>query len=142
MLPWVYRQPDPLIYSQQYLQSLGLAVTWHNPDIHLERPSAPGVEVDSNKLDPDTEYVVVAHVWNSSTTAAAVDMPVKLSYLSFGIGTTNRCNDAYSRYVGERRFRVSRLCAYSALRSRVSPRGGRQPTFGARFEETFRAYAF
>jgi hypothetical protein len=38
--PWAYRQPDPLIYSQQYLQSLGLAVTWNNPDMHLELPSA------------------------------------------------------------------------------------------------------
>ena len=95
--PWVYRQPDPLIYSQQYLQSLGLAVTWHNPDIHLERPSEPGVEVDSNRLDSDTEYVVVARVWNSSTNAAAVDMPVKLSYLSFGIGTTK--TDVTSRTV-------------------------------------------
>ncbi len=85
--PWVYRQPDPLIYSQQYLQSQGLAVTWQNPDIHLERPAAPGVPVDSTKLDPNTDYVVVARIWNSSTTAAVVDMPVKLSYLSFGIGT-------------------------------------------------------
>jgi hypothetical protein len=85
--PWAYRQPDPLIYSQRYLLSQGLAVTWDNPDIHLERPSAPGTPVDSNTLDPATEYIVVARVWNGSTTAPAVQMPVKLSYLSFGIGT-------------------------------------------------------
>ncbi|HEY3060656.1 MAG TPA: hypothetical protein VGL99_16985 [Chloroflexota bacterium] len=85
--PWAYRQPDPLIYSQAYLQAQGLAVTWHNPDIHIERASAPGVAVDSSALDPATHYVVVARIWNASTTAAAVDLPVKLSYLSFGIGT-------------------------------------------------------
>src|SRR6202022_4729558 len=57
--PWAYRQPDPLIYSQQYLQSLGLAVTWDNPDIHLELPALPGVPVDVHTLKPDTVYDVV-----------------------------------------------------------------------------------
>jgi hypothetical protein len=85
--PWAYRQPDPLIYSQQYLQSLGLAVTWDNPDIQLELPAAPGVPVDAHKLKPDTTYDVVARTWNGSTTAPAVDMPVHVSYLEFGIGT-------------------------------------------------------
>ncbi len=85
---WAYRQPDPLIYSQQYLQSLGLAVTWHNPDIHLELPSDPGVEVDSHALLPDTDYVVVSRIWNGTITAPAPGLPVKVSYLEFGIGTT------------------------------------------------------
>jgi hypothetical protein len=84
---WVYRQPDPLIYSQQYLQSFGLAVTWHNPDIHLELAAAPGVEVDSNALLPDTDYVVVSRIWNGATTAPAPGLPVTVSYLQFGIGT-------------------------------------------------------
>jgi hypothetical protein len=86
--PWAYRQPDPLIYSQQYLQSLGLAVTWDNPDIHLESPDAPGVPVDAHTLKPDTVYNVIAQIWNGSTTAPAVGMPVNVSYLAFGIGTT------------------------------------------------------
>src|SRR5450631_1557225 len=46
--PWAYRQLDPLLYSQPYLQSLGLAVTWDNPDIQVELPSAPGVPVDKH----------------------------------------------------------------------------------------------
>jgi len=86
--PWAYRQPDPLIYSQQYLQALALAVTWDNPDIHLELLAAPGVPVDSHSLKPDTAYVVVARIWNGATTAPAVGLPVKVSYLEFGIGTT------------------------------------------------------
>jgi hypothetical protein len=86
--PWAYRQPDPLIYSQQYLLAQGLAVTWHNPDIHLELASAPGVAVDSDKLTPNTDYVVVSRIWNGATTAPALGMPVKVSYLDFGIGTT------------------------------------------------------
>ena len=86
--PWAYRQPDPLIYSQQYLQAQGLAVTWDNPDIHLELGSAPGVPVNAHALAPDTDYLVVARVWNGSTTAPAPGMPVQVSYLEFGIATT------------------------------------------------------
>ena len=82
----IYRRPDPLIYDQYYLQSLGLAVTWDNPDIHLERADMPGVHVDSHTLAPDTEYNVVARIWNGSNYAPAVDMPVRFFYLEFGIG--------------------------------------------------------
>ena len=40
-----YRKPDPLIYDQYFLMSLGLAVTWDNPDIELRRG---GVTVSSS----------------------------------------------------------------------------------------------
>ena len=33
-----YRRPDPLIYSQTYLMSQGLSVTWDNPDIQHQNP--------------------------------------------------------------------------------------------------------
>src|SRR5262245_29559219 len=46
-------RPDPLIYSQSYLMSLGLAVTWDNPDIVLHLNGAP---VSSSLLQPDTLY--------------------------------------------------------------------------------------
>ncbi len=81
-----YRQPDPLIYSQFWLQQRGLAVTWQNPDIHLELGSAPGAAVDSSALLPDTEYRISARIWNGSTDAPAVGVGVELSYLDFGIG--------------------------------------------------------
>jgi len=86
--PWAYRQPDPMIYSQQFLQARGLAVTWDNPDIHVELAAAPGVPVDSHALTPDTEYLVVARIWNGSTTAPAPGLPVKMSFLEFGVATT------------------------------------------------------
>ena len=86
--PWAYRQPDPLIYSQQYLQAQGFAVTWDNPDIHVELASAPGISVDAHALQPDTEYLVVARIWNGSTTAPAPGLPVRVGYLEFGVGTT------------------------------------------------------
>src|SRR4051794_21787606 len=83
----IYRRPDPTIYDQYYLSSLGLAVTWDNPDIHLELPGAPGVHVNSHELAPATEYTIFARVWNGSNHAPAPALPVRFSYLSFGAGT-------------------------------------------------------
>lgn len=82
----IYRRPDPLIYSQRWLQAQGLAVTWDNPDIHIERA---GVRVAPHSLDPATEYEIVAQIWNGSTLAPAVAMPVRFSYLGFGVATGN-----------------------------------------------------
>src|SRR4051812_25666406 len=82
---WALREPDPMIYSQPYLQQLGYAVTWDNPDIMVERG---GVVVDQHALEPDTVYDVVARIWNGSTSGPAADLPVVMSYLAFGIGTT------------------------------------------------------
>jgi len=79
----IYRRPDPLIYDQYYLMKHGVAVTWDNPDIHVEQG---GVVVPQHQLLPDTVYDVVARVWNGSVDAAAVNMPVEFSYLDFGIG--------------------------------------------------------
>lgn len=79
----IYKRPDPMIYSQQYLMSQGLAVTWENPDVQLE---LGGVVVDSSDLKPNTTYNVVARIWNNSIDAVVVGMPVNFSFLSFGIG--------------------------------------------------------
>jgi hypothetical protein len=81
--PTVYRRPDPLIYDQYFLMKQGLAVTWDNPDIHLERN---GATVSSSSLDPTTEYDVIARIWNGSNLAPAIGMPVEFSYLDFGVG--------------------------------------------------------
>jgi len=81
-----YRQPDPLIYDQYLLMSLGLAVTWDNPDIELR---LGGVPVSSADILPDTDYEIVARIWNGSTDAPIVNLPVRFSYLEFGIGTTS-----------------------------------------------------
>jgi hypothetical protein len=80
----VYRRPDPLIYSQQYLMAQGLAVTWDNPDVQVTQG---GALVDPHALTPNTDYVIVVRVWNGSTNAPAVHLPVRVSYMSFGIGT-------------------------------------------------------
>jgi hypothetical protein len=79
-----FKVPDPLIYSQSYLLGLGLAVTWDNPDIVLRKDN---VDVSSHALEADTEYEIVARIWNNSLDAPVVDLPVKFSYLGFGIGT-------------------------------------------------------
>jgi hypothetical protein len=81
-----FKRPDPLIYDQYYLMKLGLAVTWDNPDIQLWREGAP---LSSSLLEPDTDYAVVARVWNASFEAPVIQMPVHFSYLDFGMGTVS-----------------------------------------------------
>ncbi len=80
------REPDPLIYSQPWLQAHGLAYTWDNPDIRLELAAASGTVVDAHALAPDTAYRVRARIWNGSPTAPIANLPIELSYLDFGIG--------------------------------------------------------
>jgi hypothetical protein len=79
-----FKRPDPMIYDQYYLMSQGIAVTWDNPDIKIEQGGAP---VLPHELRPDTLYDIVARIWNNSTEAPVVGLPVDFSYLSFGIGT-------------------------------------------------------
>jgi hypothetical protein len=79
-----FRIPDPLLYAQSYLISLDLAVTWDNPDIEIRRDNKP---VSSSDLEPDTDYEIVARIWNGSVDAPVIEMPVHFSFLSFGIGT-------------------------------------------------------
>lgn len=86
----VYKRPDPMIYSQSFLMSQGLAVTWDNPDIRIETvgpgggPS--GTVVPSHELTADTDYFIIARIWNGSVEAPAINLPVEFSFLSFGIG--------------------------------------------------------
>src|SRR5690242_16366654 len=47
--PPAYHRPDPCIYDQYYLMSLGLAVTWDNPDITIWQGA---VQVPENTLLP------------------------------------------------------------------------------------------
>ena len=82
----IYRRPDPLIYDQYYLAAQGIAVTWDNPDIRVERN---GAAIDPHDLQPAEQYDVVARIWNGSTDGPVANLPVTFSYLSFGIGTTS-----------------------------------------------------
>jgi hypothetical protein len=80
----IYRRPDPLIYDQYYLMAQGIAVSWDNPDIHLEQN---GQVVNPHDLQPGATYQVIARIWNGSTDAPVAQLPVQFSYLSFGVGT-------------------------------------------------------
>ena len=76
----ITRRPDPCIYSQQYLQSQGIAVTWDNPDIFMAKASTPGViEPDSYHLEADTDYIVSVRCHNASTDLA-LGVKVRLLY--------------------------------------------------------------
>lgn len=87
-----YKRPDPMIYSQYYLMSKGIAVTWDNPDIQLF--DGGGVAVPSHGLTPGMAYEIRARIWNGSTDAPAVNVLVRFYYLSFGAGTVRH-------YIGE-----------------------------------------
>jgi hypothetical protein len=91
------KRPDPCIYDQYYLTSLGIAVTWDNPDITLLRN---GVQVDESELLPNTEYVVRAVIWNNSYDAPVVGMPVQFSFLSFGVATISTAIGATTVDIG------------------------------------------
>lgn len=90
--PHTYKRPDPMIYSQFYLMSKGVAVTWDNPDIQLF--DGGGAGVSSHALTPSTPYEIRARIWNGSTDAPAVNVLVRFYYLSFGAGTVRN-------YIGE-----------------------------------------
>ena len=82
--PHTYKRPDPMIYSQFYLMSKGLAITWDNPDIQLFDETGP---VSSHGLKTGKTYNIRARIWNGSVDAPAVNVAVRFHYLSFGIGT-------------------------------------------------------
>jgi len=76
----VNRRPDPCIYSQEYLASQGVAVTWNNPDIWMAKASTPNVnEPDSYHLEANTDYIVSVQCHNASTDLA-VGVKVRLLY--------------------------------------------------------------
>lgn len=82
--PPALKKPDPFIYAQYYLMSLGMPVTWDNPDIFIYQG---GTLVDPHDLTANTPYTVVARVWNNSTDVPVANLNVTFSYLSFGAGT-------------------------------------------------------
>jgi hypothetical protein len=81
--PPALKKPDPFLYCQYYHLSLGLPVTWDNPDIYIfEGP----VLVNPYDLQANTTYTVVARVWNNSYDVPVINLNVVFSYLSFGMG--------------------------------------------------------
>jgi hypothetical protein len=84
--PPALKKPDPFLYCQYYLISLGIPVTWDNPDIYVFDGTTL---VDPHDLKANTRYTVVARIWNSSTDVPVMDLHVAFSYLSFGIATTS-----------------------------------------------------
>jgi hypothetical protein len=80
----VWLQPDAYLYSQRYLMSLGMAVTWDNPDVELT--DMTGAVVGSHDLLPSTDYRIKARIHNRSDNAPAPGMPVVFTMLSFGAG--------------------------------------------------------
>jgi hypothetical protein len=81
--PDVHKRADPMLYSQFWLMSMGVAVTWDNPDIQLYRANVP---VSSDLLEKDTVYEVRVRVWNNAYDAPAPGLPVHLTYYGFGAG--------------------------------------------------------
>lgn len=91
--PPALRKPDPFLHSQRFLMSLGLPVTWDNPDIFIFDGATP---VDPHNLRAAARYTLVARIWNSSTDIPVLDLPVIFSYLSFGMGVQSHPIDQTS----------------------------------------------
>lgn len=81
--PHVRRKPDPCLYSQAYLMSQGIPVTWNNPDITLTE--LDGTPVDSGSLLPDHDYVVNGRIWNASFNPA-IGVEVRSAFRNWGLG--------------------------------------------------------
>lgn len=74
------RRPDPCIYSQTYLRSQDMPVTWNNPDIWVALQADPtAIEPDSYHLIDDTDYIASVQVHNASTDPA-IGVKVRLFY--------------------------------------------------------------
>jgi len=89
--PHTYKRPDPMIYSQYYLMSRGIAISWDNPDIQLFEGLSP---VSSDKIGTSKTYTIHADILNGSVDAPVVNLLVRFYYLSFGVGTIKH-------YIGE-----------------------------------------
>jgi hypothetical protein len=92
-----FKRPDPMIYDQYYLMSLGLAVTWQNPDIQILHNGVP--VPSAYDLKTSTTYQICATIYNASTEGIVYNMPVVFRYLSFGIGTKSNPIPGPSRTV-------------------------------------------
>lgn len=78
----VYLRPDACIYSQQYLMSLGMAVTWDNPDVRLT--DTLNNPIASYGLQPSTSYTITATIHNKKNDTPVPGMPVVFKLVSFG----------------------------------------------------------
>ena len=58
-----------MIYDQYYLMSLGLAVSWQNPDIQILQGGVP--VASAYDLQTSTTYTIRATIYNASTTGIA-----------------------------------------------------------------------
>jgi hypothetical protein len=66
------------------LISLGLPGTWDNPDVYIYEGNTL---VDPHNLQANTNYTVVARIWNNSPDVPVINLGVYFSFLSFGMGT-------------------------------------------------------
>ena len=85
----IYKRPDPLLYSQNWLSKRGLAVNWDNPDIsvfEVHGSGAPPTLAQAHALAAKRPHLVRAQIWNGSTEAPAANLLVRFAYLTFGIG--------------------------------------------------------
>jgi hypothetical protein len=78
-------QPDPYIYSQEWLMKRGFAVTWDNPDFRIIE-DATGNVADRLQLKPDTVYRIRVTIHNNSI-MAAINTQLSISIGPFGISS-------------------------------------------------------
>ncbi|MBW5483792.1 hypothetical protein [Streptomyces bambusae] len=75
------------MYSQSYLASQGIAITWDNPDIRITTPE--GAPISSTSLAPDTDYVIEGTIHNASFDPA-IGVVARSYFRSWGIDFADR----------------------------------------------------
>jgi hypothetical protein len=84
--PKIRARPDPYVYSQQWLRSRGIAVTWDNPDFRLIDVTT-GAVVPRVGLQANRDYDIEVTIHNSSF-MAAIHTNVSFEVRQFGAGTS------------------------------------------------------
>lgn len=85
-IPWHIRaRPEPFIYSQQWLTSRGIAITWDNPDFRLI-DSVTNLPVGRFDLKANHRYIIEATIHNNSF-MAAINAVVHFKVMRFGAAT-------------------------------------------------------
>lgn len=127
----IMRRPDPCIYSQAYLYSQDLPVSWDNPDIWFNKAITPQIIEPANAdIEPNTDYIINVRAHNASTDPA-VGVKTRLLYKTFRDGNLIELPIELDA-MGQEAFRIAN----------IPPMGNKVVQFNWRTPAVFSEYKF